>query len=118
MKVFRIKLGLILYFLFYSYIGSAPCGEIFVDFKEKTDIAGDARNYFGVYNYVGDRIGTETPVFVLSSSTHRSLIHNFDGFGYRGSVSLINLSMIKHKYFVSCVVVNCIQIITSILGIY
>ena len=66
------------------------CEELAVHYDGNETLKDNTTNLLGIYIYVGDKLGTKRPVFVLSNSTSNSLIWNAGGIGWLGAVDIMH----------------------------
>ena len=66
------------------------CESFAVRYNGNETLTDNAKNVLGHYKYVGDKRGTNGPVFVLYNSTTDSLIWNHEEYGWTGAVDIMH----------------------------
>ena len=78
------------FLLFIIYQGTDVCESFAVRYNGNETLTDNAKNVLGHYKYVGDKRGTNGPVFVLYNSTTDSLIWNHEEYGWTGAVDIMH----------------------------
>ena len=76
----------------FLFSDSSECGRILVEYNKQADnksLPIEVNNSIGIFNYIGQRENSEKAVYLLFKNEQCSVLHNFEGYGWRASVSAI-----------------------------